>query len=215
MHGIKLPVHQQQKPAKLAHFFADATTMALKSTIYKAELAIADMSRHHYQTYNLTLAQHPSETLERMMLRLVAFTLCAHERLLFGKGLSEDAEPDLWQHDYDGSIDLWIELGLPEDKLLKRGAHRAKQAMVLAYGGTIVDKWWKDAQKTTRELTNITVVNISAVDSAALESLCQRTMQLQCTIQEGQLWFSDGQQSVLVQPHILQHSNPPLLQLEA
>lgn len=208
-------MHLLRKTAKLPHFFADLKTMALKSTIYKAELAIADMTRHHYQTYNLTLAQHPSETLERMMLRLVAFSLCAHERLVFGKGISEDAEPDLWQHDYDGSIDLWVELGLPDDKLLKRGAHRAKQALVLAYGGSVVDKWWKDAHKTGRELLNLTVVSIQPSDAAALATLCQRTMQLQCTIQDGQLLFSDGQQSVMVQPQCLQHSNPPLLQLEA
>ena len=99
--------------------------MALKATIYKAELAIADMTRHYYQTHSLTLAQHPSETVERMMLRLVAFALCAHERLQFGKGISEDSEPDLWQHDYSGDIALWIELGLPDDKLLRRAAHRA------------------------------------------------------------------------------------------
>lgn len=189
--------------------------MALKSTIYKAELAIADMSRHHYQTYQLTLAQHPSETLERMMLRLVAFTLCARERLEFGKGISEDAEPDLWQHHYDNSIGLWIELGLPDDKLIKRAAHRAEQGLILCYGGTVVDKWWKDAQKVARELSNLTVVNIAAEESKALEQLCQRTMMLQCTIQEGQLWLSDGQHSVLIQPQILQQSNPALLHLEA
>jgi len=170
--------------------------MALKATIYKAELAVADMTRHYYQTHSLTLAQHPSETIERMMLRLVAFTLCAHERLVFGKGISEDAEPDLWQHDYGGNIELWIELGLPEDKLLRRAAHRAQQGMVLAYGGTVVDKWWKDAQKT-------------------LANLCQRTMQLQCTIQEGQLWFADSNHSVVINPRLLQQSNPPLFQLES
>lgn len=189
--------------------------MALKATIYKAELAIADMTRHYYQTHSLTLAQHPSETIERMMLRLVAFTLCAHERLIFGKGISEDAEPDLWQHDYGGNIELWIELGLPDDKLLRRAAHRAQQGMVLAYGGTVVDKWWKDAQKTARELSNLTVAAIDAAESQALAELCQRTMQLQCTIQEGQLWFADSNHSVVLNPRLLQQSNPPLFQLES
>lgn len=189
--------------------------MALKATIYKAELAIADMTRHYYQTHSLTLAQHPSETVERMMLRLVAFTLCAHERLQFGKGISEDSEPDLWQHDYSGDIELWIELGLPEDKLLRRAAHRARQGMVLAYGGTVVDKWWKDAQKTARELNNLTVVAIDAAESQALAQLCQRTMQLQCTLQEGQLWFSNGADSAVLNPRVLQSGEPPLFQLES
>lgn len=189
--------------------------MALKATIYKAEIAIADMTRHYYQTHNLTIAQHPSETLERMMLRLVAFVLCAHERLVFGKGLSEDSEPDLWQHDYDGSIELWVELGLPEEKLLRRASHRAKQGMVLAYGGSVVDKWWKDAQKVCNELDNLTVVAIEPDETTALTQLCQRTMHLQCNIQDGQLWFSDDSHSVQIQPRVLKMSTPALFTLES
>ncbi len=189
--------------------------MALKATIYKAEIAIADMTRHYYQTHNLTIAQHPSETIERMMLRLVAFVLCAHERLVFGKGLSEDSEPDLWQHNYDGTIELWVELGLPDEKLLRRAAHRAAMGMVLSYGGTVVDKWWKDAQKICQDLANLTVVAIDANESAALAQMCQRTMQLQCTIQDGQLWFSDGTDSVQIQPRVLKASTPALFTLES
>ncbi len=188
--------------------------MALKATIYKAELAIADMTRHYYQTHSLTLAQHPSETIERMMLRLVAFTLCADERLVFGKGISEDSEPDLWQHNLSGEIELWVELGLPDEKLLRRASHRAKQGLVLAYGGTVVDKWWKDAQKNAQELSNLTVVAIKADESAALAKLCQRSMQLQCTIQEGQLWFADNQQSVVINPVVLKSAASPLFTLE-
>ena len=188
--------------------------MALKATIYKVELAIADMTRHYYQTHNLTLAQHPSETVERMMLRLVAFALCAHERLQFGKGISEDSEPDLWQHAYSGDIELWVELGLPEDKLLRRASHRAAQGMVLAYGGTVVDKWWKDCNKVANELPNLTVVAIAAEESQALAALCQRTMQLQCTIQEGQMWFADNEQSVVINPVLLKVATNPLFTLE-
>ena len=188
--------------------------MALKATIYKLELAIADMTRHYYETHQLTLALHPSETIERMMLRVVAFALCAHERLTFGKGISEDSEPDLWQHDYSGDVELWIELGLPEEKLLRRASHRAKQGMVLAYGGTVVDKWWKDHAKIANDLKNLTVVAIAADESQALAALCQRTMQLQCTIQEGQLWFADHGQSVVLNPRLLKTAEPALFNLE-
>lgn len=188
--------------------------MALKATIYKAELAIADMTRHYYQTHNLTLAQHPSETIERMMLRLVAFVLCADERLQFGKGISEDSEPDLWQHNLTGEIELWVELGLPEDKLIRRASHRAQQGLILAYGGTIVDKWWLNQQKVARELTNLTVVAIKAEESQALINLCQRSMQLQCTLQEGQLWFADNEHSVVINPVLLKTASPLLFNLE-
>jgi len=150
-----------------------------------------------------------------MMVRLVAFTLCAHERLIFGKGLSDDTEPDLWQHDYDGSIELWVELGLPEDKLLRRASHRAKQGLVVCYGGTIVDKWWKDAQKTAQELTNLTVISLDPEMTEGLVQLCQRTMQIQCNIQDGQLWFSDHAHSVVVQPRILKMAKPALFELES
>ena len=175
---------------------------------------MADMTRHYYQTHNLTLAQHPSETQERMMLRLVAFALCADERLIFGKGISEDSEPDLWQHSLTGEIDLWVELGLPEDKLIRRASHRARQGLVLAYGGTIVDKWWANQQKGAKELDNLTVVAIKAEEAQALTKLCQRTMSLQCTIQEGQLWFADNEQSVVLNPVLLKTASPLLFNLE-
>jgi uncharacterized protein YaeQ len=120
----------------------------------------------------------------------------------------------LWQHNLSGEIELWVELGLPDEKLLRRASHRAKQGLVLAYGGTVVDKWWKDAQKGALELSNLTVVAINADESAALATLCQRSMQLQCTIQEGQLWFADNQQSVVINPVLLKTAASPLFTLE-
>jgi uncharacterized protein YaeQ len=189
--------------------------MALKATIVKAELAIADMHRHYYHTHALTLAQHPSETTERLMLRLVAFALLADPQLQFGKGISDDSEPDLWQHSLSGEIDLWVELGLPEEKALRKASHKAKQALVLAYGGSVVDKWWQREQKAAQGLDNLVVIAIDAQSSAELANICQRTMQLQCTLQEGQLWFSDGQHSVVITPTLLKQANPAWFSLES
>lgn len=109
--------------------------MALKSTIYKAELQIADMDRHYYADHALTVARHPSETDERMMVRIVAFALFAHERLEFCKGLSDVDEPDLWQKDLTGAIDVWIEAGQPDERRIAKAAGRAGQVTVIAYGG--------------------------------------------------------------------------------
>ena len=188
--------------------------MALKATIFKASLAVADMSRHHYQDYNLTLAQHPSETTERMMLRLLAFALCAHDDLTFGKGISDDDEGALYRQNLTGDYQLWIELGLPEEKRLRRASHKTQQLLLIAYGGTAVDKWYSSEQKALSQLKNLTIVAVSPADTAELAKLCERTMQLQCTINEGQIWFGNAAQSVQVQLQFIQQSNPALLASE-
>src|SRR5512147_2812560 len=113
--------------------------MALSATTCKAELAISDMDRHYYATHALTLAQQPSETDERMMIRLLAFALFAHERLEFGKGLSTTEEPALWLKEYSGEIRLWIEVGLPDERALRKACGRAENVVVLAYGGRAMD----------------------------------------------------------------------------
>ena len=188
--------------------------MALKATIYKATLAVADMSRHHYQDYNLTLAQHPSETAERLMLRLLAFALCADQDLNFGKGISDDDEAALYRQNLTGEFQLWIELGLPEEKRLRRASHKTAQLLLVAYGGTAVDKWYSAEQKALSQLKNLTIVAVSPADTAALASLCERNMQLQCTINEGQIWFGSAAQSVQVQLSFIQQSTPALLATE-
>ena len=114
--------------------------MALKSTIHKAEVSIADMDRHYYAEHSLTIAQHPSETEERMMVRLLAFMLNAHERLTFGKGLSTDDEPDLWHVDYNSDIRLWIEVGLPDERRIRKACGRSDAVRVYLYGGSIAEK---------------------------------------------------------------------------
>ena len=116
--------------------------MALKATVVKAELQLSDLDRHHYATYPLTLAQHPSETDQRLMARLVAFALFADERLEFGKGLSNEEEPDLWRRDYTGEIEQWIDLGQPDESRIRKACGRARQVIVVNYGGRVADLWW-------------------------------------------------------------------------
>ena len=108
--------------------------MALKATIFKVGLQVADMERGYYGDHALTVARHPSETDERMMLRVLAFALHAGPDLAFGKGLSTDDEPDLWQRDLTGAIALWIDVGQPDEKLLRRACGRAREVVVYAYG---------------------------------------------------------------------------------
>lgn len=134
--------------------------MASNATIYKATLQISDMDRHYYEEHALTLARHPSETDERMMVRLLAFALHGHEALAFGRGLSTEEEPALWQKDLTGAIDLWIEVGQPEEKTVRRACGRAKQVCLYTYGGRGADQWWEKNLATLDRLNNLTVINL-------------------------------------------------------
>ena len=173
--------------------------MAPNATIFKALLHIADVDRHYYDDHTVTLARHPSETDERMMVRLLAFAFHAHETLLFGRGLSAEAEPALWQKDLTGLIELWIEVGLPDEKSLRQACGRAQQVCVYSYGGRAADQWWKENVAALERLKNLTVMNLSPEGSRALAGLAQRTMELHCTIQDGQLLIGDGTNAVQIE----------------
>ena len=173
--------------------------MASNATIFKATLHIADMDRHYYADHAVTLARHPSETDERMMVRLLAFVRHAHEALAFGRGLSTEDEPDLWQKDLTGNIEWWIEVGQPDEKRLRKACHRARQVCVYNYGGRGADLWWAQNREALERLENLTVFNLAHDTGRALAALAQRSMQLQCTLQEGQVWLADDKQSVTIE----------------
>jgi uncharacterized protein YaeQ len=174
--------------------------MALKATIFKAELQIADMDRNYYQGHALTLARHPSETDERMMVRLLAFALFANERLEFGRGLSSDDEPALWLKDLTGAVDLWIEVGLPDEREIRKACGKAKRVVVLCYGGRGADLWWNQNRDKLERLRNLAVMNLPPATSQGLAVLARRNMSLQCTIQDGQAWLTDGERTVHIEP---------------
>ena len=167
--------------------------MALKSTIFKAALNVADLDRHYYQDFNLTIARHPSETDERMMLRLVAFALHAHEHLEFGKGISTDDEPDLWQKSLSGDIELWIELGTPEESRLRKACGRADRVILYGYGGRSVPIWWEKNAAALRRKDNLQIFSVDADTSEQLAQLAAASMQLQCTIQDGEVMLTSTQ----------------------
>ena len=169
--------------------------MALKSIIYKADLHVSDMDRNHFGEYALTIARHPSETDERMMVRCLAYALQAGEQLGFGKGLSDVEEPDLWQRDLTGAIELWIEVGQPDEKRILKACGRAAQVIVYSYSGNS-KIWWDQISGKVGRAKNLTVINLPVITSQALAKLAQRNMKLQCTIQDQQIWFSAGDETV-------------------
>ena len=182
--------------------------MALKSTIFKATLAIADIDHAYYADHSLTLARHPSETDERMMIRLAALALNAHlvqtecggdAPLAFGAGLSNPDEPDVWLRDFTGATRLWVEVGQPEEKPLVRACGKADQVHVYCFAHA-AEIWWRGIENKVARLRNLTVVRIPAAASRELAALAQRNMQLRATVQEGELTLSDGRASVHVEP---------------
>ncbi len=142
--------------------------MALKATIFKAELQIADMDRNYYHDHALTIARHPSETDERMMVRLLAYALNADDALVFGKGLSTDDEPDLWRKDLTGAIELWVDVGQPDERRIRRACGRARQVIVYSYGGYAAGIWWNQVGGELARTKNLTVISVPAAASQAL-----------------------------------------------
>ncbi len=178
--------------------------MALKATVHKAELSISDMDRHYYATHALTLAQHPSETEQRLMVRLLAFALFADERLVYGRGLSTDDEPDLWRHSLDGQIEQWIDLGQPDESRVRRACGRARRVVVIGYSGRAFPLWWDKQRSALARCGNLEVVELPAGCAESLTTLFGRSMQLQCLIQDGELQLIGDAGTVTVRPLWLQ-----------
>ncbi len=177
--------------------------MALKATIFKAELGVSDIDRGVYGTFPLTIARHPSETDERMMVRVLAFALNAHERLEFGKGISSEDEPALWRRDLTGAIEEWIDVGLPEERLLRRACGKAGRVILYTYGGRGVDVWWGQNQKDLVKQPRLSVIDVPQEASRALAKLADRKMTLTATIQDGQIFFADENTSISIELKVL------------
>jgi uncharacterized protein YaeQ len=184
--------------------------MALKSTIFKVELQISDLDRAYFRTHTLTLARHPSETDERMMVRLLAFALSADDALEFGRGLSTDDEPDLWRRGLTGEIIDWIEVGLPDERRLRRACGRAEQVSVLTYGGRIARSWWEQNQAQLLKQEKLAIIDLPAEATRELATRVARTMEVNCTVQEGELWLDVDGAMLHVVPEIRQGRRPGL-----
>jgi len=185
--------------------------MALKATIYKAQLQIADMDRGVYADHSVIIARHPSETDERMMIRLLAFALNVpaddkQGQLEFAKDLWDVDEPALWHKDYTNAVRQWIDVGQPDDKRLMRAAGRAERVSVYSFASS-TPVWWKGIESKLTRAANLLVWQIEAAQSQVLAKLANRTMQLQVTVQDGTLWMSSATDSVEITPRRLTAAN--------
>ncbi len=169
--------------------------MAEKATIYKANITLSDMDRHVYGDYNLTIALHPSETLERMMVRILAFCYSAAENLTFTKGLSSMDEPDLWLKHDNGTILEWIEVGQPAPDRLKKASGQSQAVKVFSYGRGL-DIWWKNNSAAIKALPKVSINYFAADELQPLVAMADKTMSLTVTITESIAYVANQQQSI-------------------
>lgn len=167
--------------------------MAQKATIYKVELSVSDMGRHCYGTHNLTVAKHPSETNERLILRILAFALNVRDRLEFSKGLSSDDEPDIWQKSRSGELELWVILGLPSEKIIRQSCGRANEVVIYSYGGRAAELWWDKIRNTAMRSDNLRVINVAYQDSKEVGQLLDRSIKMQVSIEDDDVMISVGE----------------------
>lgn len=179
--------------------------MALKATIYKANIELANMDRNYYDSLQLTLAQHPSETEQRLMVRLICFILNAHSDLHFGKGVSDEDEAAIWQINYSDEIALWIELGQIDEKRIKKACNKAEKVKLYCYGSS-VETWWAQSENALKKFSKLSIEQFSTSTTNALVKLLNRTMEFQCSIQDGQLWLSCGEETLLIETTMLKTS---------
>lgn len=175
--------------------------MALTAKIFKANIQIADMDRHYYNDHLLTIAQHPSETDERMMIRLLAFALNADERLTFAEGITDTNQADVWIKDYNEQVILWIMVGLPDEKLIRKAVSKAEQVIIYSYGGRVADMWFSKLKLA--DYNNLKVINLTSQDTQALAALANRGMKLNFTIQDGEILLANETINFSVIPQVL------------
>jgi uncharacterized protein YaeQ len=174
--------------------------MAIKSTIFKVNLTISDMNRHYYQDHAFTLARHPSESDVRMMMRIIAFALNAHEHLQFTKGLGSTEEPDIWEVDLTGGIQHWIDLGQPSDKRIRQSCSKARRVSIYTYLShkNNAAHWYETVKETASRFEHLEVSFFTIADQTALETFVERNMTLNCMIQSDEIMIADAKNNLTI-----------------
>ncbi|MCP3867019.1 MAG: YaeQ family protein [Gammaproteobacteria bacterium] len=174
--------------------------MALKATVFRADLQIADMDRNLYQDDTLTIARHPSETDRRLMVRILAYALNARENLTFTRGLSTDDEPDLWCKSLSDEILLWIDLGQPDEKRIRKACGRSREVSIYSYSDRSARVWFDSLGNGLERFERLRIYHLPESSVVKMAALAQRNMKLQCTIQDDVIWLGDAGSSVQIEP---------------
>lgn len=170
--------------------------MAIKSTIFKVALSVADVTRNYYEDHAFTVARHPSETDLRLLVRLMAFALNAHEHLQLTKGLASADEPDLWQLSLTGEIEHWIELGQPVEKRLRQSCGKASRVSVYNYQKSASHMWFEAIKADVERFAHLGIYRLTMDSEADVEKMMDRSMRLNCLIDDDRISLSDDSRSV-------------------
>ena len=162
--------------------------MALKPTIFKFNVSLSDLDRNRYEELALTVAQHPSETAERMIVRLLAYCLNAEEGLEFARGLSENDEPDLWRRSLDSRMLDWIEVGEPAAVRLRKASRLSERVLVYSFN-TKSEVWWQQTESSVARLS-VDVYRFPWESIQRLATMITRTMQMSVTISDSSLFVA-------------------------
>ncbi len=177
--------------------------MGSKVNILRVNLNISDIDRNYYQEHKFTIAHQPPETGIYIIARILAFTLKAHERLVYTKGTDTKHEPAIWQKDLTGAIELWIEIGEADEKRIRKACARSKHVIIYTYKEGSSAIWWNLKSSKLNILKNLSVISLPAQALEDLSSMIDRTMELQCTIQDRHVWIANNDRTVEFDPKIL------------
>ncbi len=184
--------------------------MALGATVCKAFVDISDIDRGFYDSRTLTIAQHPSETPARMMLRLMAWILFAGDKTEFGRGLSTDGEPDVFETNDAGDIYRWIEVGCPDIKTLRRAAGKSEDVVVIAYDEARIEPWWQSRKGDLSKIDKLSVRWISDEDLEKIAAMAARNMKFAATLQDGVIWIADESRNIEIEIKTLMRRGEPV-----
>ncbi|WP_305046849.1 YaeQ family protein [Geoalkalibacter sp.] len=168
--------------------------MALPSTIHRAVVQLSDVDRGIYETLQVTLARHPSETAQRLVLRLLAYAVCHAPELSFTKGICAGDEPDLWIREPDGRVKLWIEVGTPEPQRLLKACRHAEQVVLLTAGPGRF-RWDAQYRELLTGLDNVRVLGVDYDFVSQVATGLERSITWELTISGGSLYLTSAKQT--------------------
>jgi uncharacterized protein YaeQ len=175
--------------------------MARGASIHRAQIELSHVDRGVYETLQLTVARHPSETLDRMVMRILAFGLRYAEDLAFGRGVSATDEPDLWRREGDGRVIEWIDVGRPDAKRLIQASRKSTRCQLFVFGDR--GRRWRKAQlETMKAPANLGVAYIDDGFVASLAATADRQIAWAMTVFESAIYLTTGDTSFETTPEI-------------
>jgi uncharacterized protein YaeQ len=180
--------------------------MALTATIYNFDIELADQDRGVYESLALRVAQHPSESDEYLIARVLAYLLEYVEGIAFSRGVSDPAEPTISVRDLTGAITTWVDIGTPDADRLHRASKAA--ARVAVYCHKDPAQWLKQLEGGA--IHRADALELYALDRelvAALVARLERRVAFSVSVVDRDLYVAIGHDNLTGRVHRLTHFN--------